>query len=161
MIEVEIINEQNIHPITDSDIELIEKVLKEAAKLEQLTAGEVVVTLVDNQRIQELNQHYRGLDQPTDVLSFAMNEQGEDDLDIIFAEDNQAVVPNMLGDIVISIPRAVEQAEEYGHSFARELGFLTVHGFLHLLGYDHYSPEEESLMLGKQEETLIQLNILR
>ena len=161
MIEVEIINEQNIHPITDSDIELIEKVLKEAAKLEQLTAGEVVVTLVDDQRIQELNQHYRGLDQPTDVLSFAMNEQGEDDLDIIFAEDNQAVVPNMLGDIVISIPRAVEQAEEYGHSFARELGFLTVHGFLHLLGYDHYSPEEESLMLGKQEETLIQLNILR
>jgi len=161
MIEVEIINEQNIHPITDSDIELIEKVLKEAAKLEQLTAGEVVVTLVDNQRIQELNQHYRGLDQPTDVLSFAMNEQGEDDLDIIFAEDDQAVVPNMLGDIVISIPRAVEQAEEYGHSFARELGFLTVHGFLHLLGYDHYSPEEESLMLGKQEETLIQLNILR
>jgi len=161
MIEVEIINEQNIHPITDSDIELIEKVLKEAAKLEQLTAGEVVVTLVDDQRIQELNQHYRGLDQPTDVLSFAMNEQGEDDLDIIFAEDDQAVVPNMLGDIVISIPRAVEQAEEYGHSFARELGFLTVHGFLHLLGYDHYSPEEESLMLGKQEETLIQLNILR
>lgn len=160
MIQIEIVNEQIIKDITEKEKTLIEQVLEQTAKIEELQNGEVVVTLVDNDRIHELNRYYRGIDQPTDVLSFAMNEQGEDEMEIFYDDDIEDV-PNMLGDIVISIPRAIEQAEDYGHTFARELGFLAVHGFLHLLGYDHNNEDEEKEMFAKQETILKQLNLLR
>ena len=98
---------------------LIREVLEKAAQMENIEAGaEVSVTFVDNERIREINRDYRDKDQPTDVISFAMEEMGEGEMEIVGAE-----MPRMLGDLIISIPRAKEQAEEYGHSFDRELGF--------------------------------------
>jgi probable rRNA maturation factor len=104
---------------------------------------------VTNERIHEINREYRDKDAPTDVISFAMEELGEGEIELIGAE-----LPRVLGDIIISIPKAEEQAEEYGHSFIRELGFLSVHGFLHLLGYDHMEKEEEEKMFARQKEIL-------
>lgn len=154
-LDIEFVQELD-QPVGEELLALMEKVLLTAAEMEEVT-GEVVVTLVDNERIQELNRDYRGIDRATDVLSFAMNESGEDELEIIF-EDDEA--PNMLGDIIISVPKALEQADEYGHTLEREMGFLSIHGFLHLLGYDHQDEEQEKEMFGRQEEILahVQLN---
>ncbi len=109
------------------------------------------VTVVDDGAIQALNREYRGLDRPTDVLSFPM-EEGEG---ILAAPDG------FLGDIVISLPRAQAQAEEYGHSLLREISFLTVHGALHLLGWDHMEPEEAGRMYARQEEILQNMGVVR
>lgn len=110
------------------------------------------VIFVDNKYIHELNKTYRGIDRPTDVITFAL----EDEKDIINGSENR-----MLGDVYISLEKAHSQAEEYGHSFKRELSFLAVHGFYHLLGYDHMTPEEEKIMFGKQEEVLQEFDIKR
>lgn len=138
--------------INGRQMELINRLLEYAASLEmgECSNGEVSVTFVSNEAIQELNHSYRGKNAPTDVLSFPMEELGEGEVDITHAPG----IPRMLGDIVISIDKAREQAKEYGHSLERELGFLAVHGFLHLLGYDHMTPEEEKQMFHKQEEIL-------
>lgn len=117
--------------------------------------AEVSVSLVDDGRIHELNREYRGVDRPTDVLSFAMQEESEDEPDVFDLEDE------MLGDIIISVERARAQAEEYGHSFARELVYLAVHGTLHLLGYDHEDEEERREMRQKEEEVMGLLNLTR
>lgn len=159
MLNIEILNEQS-EEITAEQEELIRTCLSAAAEREEV-AGEVVVTLVDDERIHELNRDYRGVDRPTDVLSFAMNETGEGEMEIYMGEEEMDEYPNMLGDIVISIPRTKAQAKEYGHSFERELGFLTVHGFLHLLGYDHNTPQEEQEMFGRQEEILAKIGLTR
>jgi len=97
--------------------------------------GELSVSLVDNKEIHDLNRKYRGIDTPTDVLSFPMDGY-------------------LLGDIVISMEKAVEQAKEYGHGIERELGFLVTHGMLHLLGYDHEDENSEREMFAIQEEIL-------
>lgn len=129
---------------------MIRDLLEQAARMENVEDGtELSVTFVDNKRIQEINRDYRDKDQPTDVISFAMEDMGEGEMEIVGAE-----MPRMLGDLIISIPRTKEQAEEYGHSFDRELGFLALHGFLHLLGYDHMTDEDEKEMFGKQKEIL-------
>lgn len=161
MISIDVINEQEEIAIDDKDVDLIESVIKEAAKLEGIMSGEVVVSLVDNQRIHELNKDYRNIDRPTDVLSFAMNDYVEDDMEIHYDEEEDADFTDTLGDIIISLPKTKEQAEEYGHSFERELGFLAVHGFLHLLGYDHETEEDEKIMFEKQDEVLKNINLLR
>ena len=110
--------------VKEEYMSLIREVL-EKAQMENIEDGaEVSVTFVDNERIREINRDYRDKDQPTDVISFAMEEMGEGEMEIVGAE-----MPRMLGDLIISIPRAKEQAEEYGHSFDRELGFLALHGF--------------------------------
>ncbi|KKI88569.1 rRNA maturation factor [Bacillus sp. SA1-12] len=128
----------------------IEDLLQFAADVENVKQdAELSVTFVTNERIQEINREYRDKDQPTDVISFALEEMGEGELEIVGLEQ-----PPMLGDIIISIPRAREQAIEYGHSFMRELGFLAVHGFLHLLGYDHMNDADEKVMFTKQKEIL-------
>lgn len=124
-----------------------------AAKLDLPEDTEMSITFMDNAGIQEINREYRDKDQPTDVISFANEEVLEDELTIDFGED-QLDLPRDLGDIMISIERAAEQAESYGHSFERELGFLAVHGFLHLNGYDHMTDEEEKEMFGLQKEIL-------
>ncbi|NGY87336.1 rRNA maturation RNase YbeY [Bacillus megaterium] len=135
----------------------LEKLLEAAAIYENLQEdAEVSVTFVDNDRIQEINHQYRHKNQPTDVISFALEEMGEDEMQIIGDE-----MPRVLGDIVISIPKAHEQAEEYNHSFMRELGFLTVHGFLHLLGYDHETSEDEKEMFTRQKDILEQYGLSR
>ncbi|GBF10147.1 MAG: rRNA maturation RNase YbeY [Tepidibacillus sp.] len=159
MIDVDVLDEQEEREILEKEIELVNQVIQTAAELEGITEGEVVVTLVDNKRIHELNRDYRGIDRPTDVLSFALNEPGEDDLDIVY--DEEMDMPTMLGDIVISIPKVIQQAADYGHSFERELGFLTAHGFLHLLGYDHETEEDEKVMFTKQELILEKMKLSR
>ncbi|SFJ08808.1 rRNA maturation RNase YbeY [Thermoflavimicrobium dichotomicum] len=126
----------------------IQKVLERAAEVEELPTVDVSLLIVDNQTIHKLNREHRGVDRPTDVLSFPLWEPDEE---WVIAEDEETVP---LGDIVISLPKAKEQAEEYGHSLARELGFLAVHGFLHLLGYDHETKEQEEEMFARQEEIL-------
>ncbi|WP_078597217.1 rRNA maturation RNase YbeY [Evansella clarkii] len=129
-------------------LNLVADVLDTAMKMEGIKENsELSVTFVNNEQIQELNRDYRGKDEPTDVLSFALNE-GEDD------EVAVEGMPDLLGDIVISVPRAEQQAEEYGHDIKRELCFLAVHGFLHLLGYDHGDEAQEKSMFSRQEEIL-------
>ncbi|WP_094700349.1 rRNA maturation RNase YbeY [Brevibacillus laterosporus] len=159
MLTIEIVNEQD-EEITQEHQQLIEECLQKAAQFEEIT-GEVVITLVNNERIHELNRDYRGVDRPTDVLSFALNEEGEGDMEIFVEESEFDDYPNMLGDIIISIQRTKEQAQDYGHSFERELGFLAVHGFLHLIGYDHGTPEEEKEMFTRQENILQEVGLTR
>ena len=103
---------------------------------------------MDNEQIHELNAKYRNIDAPTDVLSFPLGENNEYDR-------NEETGAMTLGDIVISIPKAVEQAERYGHSFQREVGFLTVHSMLHLLGYDHETDKIEALRMREKEEAIM------
>lgn len=136
--------------------EMIQNLLEIAAKREEVAEAEMSITFVTNERIQELNATYRGKNQPTDVISFAMEDMGEGEEELVAAD-----MPRMLGDIVISIPRTKEQADEYGHSFMRELGFLSVHGFLHLLGYDHMNEADEKIMFGKQKEILDEFGLHR
>ena len=142
--------------LAEKDLEFVEKVLQHAAAEEAVGDAEVSVTFVTNSAIQEINKEYRGKDAPTDVISFAMEEHGEGEPEIIGSAE-----PRILGDIIISLDRTKEQAADYGHSFERELGFLAVHGFLHLLGYDHMTEEDEKKMFSKQEEILSSLGITR
>lgn len=114
----------------------------------------VSVTLVDNATIHELNREHRNVDRPTDVLSFSQLE-GEEMADLPPGE------PMPIGDLVVSLERCQEQAEEYGHSFERELGFLVSHGTLHLLGYDHQTPADEAEMMAKSEAVLAELGLSR
>ena len=110
--------------------------------------AEVSVTFVDNEKIHELNLKHRNIDRETDVLSFPLGENGVYDVDL----DTGA---KLLGDIVISIPKAMEQAEEYNHSLQREIGFLTVHSMLHLLGYDHVDGGLQQVHMREKEETVL------
>jgi probable rRNA maturation factor len=151
-------NEQDNYPINPVLIEQLEKLLHLAGQQEAVTEGEVALSFVTDEEIHDLNKTYRGIDRPTDVLSFAMRESGEDELEILYDEIKE-IEP--LGDIIISIPRAIAQSEEYGHSVEREIGFLFVHGFLHLIGYDHGSEEDEKVMFAKQEEILLQAGLTR
>ncbi|MGG7619841.1 rRNA maturation RNase YbeY [Bacillus coreaensis] len=138
-------------------IEQIEDLLNLAQKKLQITDPcELSVTFVDNNRIQEINREYRGKDMPTDVISFALEELGEGEIQI-----SGANMPRVLGDIIISTDRAREQATDYGHSVERELGFLAVHGFLHLLGYDHETEAEEKEMFDLQRSILDEYGLRR
>ncbi|MCM3566575.1 rRNA maturation RNase YbeY [Neobacillus mesonae] len=135
----------------------IERLLNFAAqKLNIEDHSEVSITYVTNEKIQEINREYRDKDAPTDVISFAMEELGEGEVKPVGTE-----LPRILGDIIISVPRAREQAEEYGHDFKRELGFLAVHGFLHLLGYDHMTEADEKEMFTLQKEILNEYGLKR
>lgn len=148
------------HYLTSDQLLLIEEVLQLAGqKLKRSDQDELDVTLVDNPTIQTLNRDYRGKDQVTDVLSFALME-GEEPVD--WSNLSETVdYPTHLGDIIIAYQRAVDQAEEYGHSIDRELAFLAVHGFLHLNGYDHQTQEEELEMFRIQEEVLEDYGLTR
>ncbi|MBO0460647.1 MULTISPECIES: rRNA maturation RNase YbeY [Enterococcus] len=150
--DITFIDETNT--VSETKIKEIEELLQFAAKKLSLSdETEMSVTFMDNPSIQEINRTYRGKDAPTDVISFALEDEVEDEIPVIFEEDDEPM-PRVLGDIMISIDRAKEQAEEYGHSYDRELGFLAVHGFLHINGYDHMTPEDEAEMFGLQKEIL-------
>lgn len=137
--------------------DLLNRILQFAAQKENVSKEtEVSIIIVDNETIQKINRDYRGKDAVTDVISFAMQERHEDEIDIIGMD-----LPIILGDIVISIERAKEQARTYEHSFARELCFLAVHGFLHLLGYDHMNDEDERIMNERQEDILGEFGLER
>ena len=127
---------------------VVEKVLVE----EKVVADvDVYITLTNNQEIHKINLEYRNVDRPTDVLSFPMYERDEI---ANLKEDTQDEIEKILGDIIVSIEKVKEQAEEYGHSFERELAYLVTHGMLHLLGYDHMNTEDEKVMFSKQEMIL-------
>ncbi len=148
-------NELEIFNQTDKDIpelETVKKVLEYAIKKEHLDHVIFNVIIVDNSYIHELNRDYRNIDRETDVITFAL----EDEKDMVEPDGER-----ILGDIYISIDKAISQAEEYGHSLLRELSFLAVHGFYHLLGYDHQTEEEEKVMFAKQEEVLHDCKIER
>lgn len=148
-------NELEIFNQTDeeiSELETVKDVLNYAIKKENLENVIFNVIIVDNNYIHELNKNYRHIDRETDVITFAL----EDEKDMVIPDDER-----VLGDIYISIDKARSQAKEYGHSLLRELSFLAVHGFYHLLGYDHMTEEEEKIMFSKQEEVLHECNIER
>jgi probable rRNA maturation factor len=173
-------------PFEESWRGLLERLLGIAGKMEGVEEGVVTLTLTDDEGIRKLNREFRGLDKPTDVLSFPMREAGEEPV-IRYADEYETVDADAdaaggeageeeeedgeteaydpfeepLGDIVISVPRMYAQAEEYGHSAERELGFLFVHGFLHLLGYDHGNEAEEKEMFAKQEAVLAEAGLAR
>lgn len=145
-------NEVGIFNETNSEIKELEdlkKVIDKALEIEKVNNVEFNIIIVDNDRIHEINRQYRNKDMPTDVISFAL----EDD----------DVFPNLevrvLGDIYISLDKVYEQSKSYGHSFFRELSFLTVHGILHLLGYDHMNEVDEKEMFSRQELILNEAGI--
>jgi len=144
--------------LTDEQIQLVESILQYAAEAEAIEEpSELSVTFLTNAEIHDINREWRGKDAPTDVISFAFDEMGEEEMDFELDEDE----PRLLGDLIISVERCREQAADYGHSFERELGFLAIHGFLHLLGYDHMTTEEEAVMTARQEEVLAHFELKR
>ena len=137
-------NQIEIIKLVDEEIkELkdVEDVINIAIKNQKLDKLEFNIIIVDNNYIHELNRDYRGIDRPTDVITFAL----EDNKDFVEIDHR------ILGDIYISIDKAISQAEEYGHDLKREICFLAVHGFLHLLGYDHMNEADEKVMFSLQE----------
>lgn len=162
MTELLIENEQDKLEITEEIEDMIQSVCDMALKTEDCNFdAEVSITFTDNENIHKINLEHRGIDRPTDVLSFPMIEFDEDgNADSLDFEYDGDLV--MLGDIVISTEQAVLQAKEFGHSIKRELAFLCAHSMLHLLGYDHeVSEEDEKIMFQKQEDILNRLNITR
>lgn len=174
---VDIIDDQAY--LASGQEKLLHEVIEAAAKYLNLPEGiELDLSIVSNEEIQVLNRDYRGLDKPTDVLSFALTEvsseydvdfahldlaeeaEETEDLEETEFQDEEAI-PQHLGDIIISYPRAQEQAQDYGHSLDRELAFLAVHGFLHLNGYDHQTEEEAQEMFKIQEEVLTTYGLTR
>ena len=156
-----------MYEITYLDIEekeeydrTIKKVVEKCFEEEDMQDSKlyITITLTNEQNIKEINNKYRNIDKETDVLSFPMFER----------EELEKIIKNkiydhedVLGDIVISIPRVEMQAEEYGHSFERELSYMVVHGFYHLMGYDHMEEKEKEEMRAKEEQVLNKLNITR
>ena len=144
----EIFNKTNYDLKKETD--KLYELLAFALKREKLDNVEFDVIFVDSNTIHDINKTYRNVDRVTDVISFALEDNKTIELD-----------HRLLGDIYICVERAEEQAKEYGHSFLRELAFLTIHGLLHLLGYDHMEKEEEKIMFQKQEDILNEFGIRR
>lgn len=144
---------------------IIYNVISECFKIEKLenTKLYICVTLTNPEEIRKINKKYRDIDKETDVLSFPMFEK-EDINDILknaSFENGELRGYDILGDILISIEQVKKQAEEYGHSFERELSYMVVHGFYHLMGYDHIEPEDKAIMRPKEEKILNKLKITR
>ena len=148
MNQIEIINESKEEI---KELEVLSDLLEFAANKQQVKDVVFNIIIVDNEYIHQLNKTYRGVDRPTDVISFALEDNGACETEF----------GRILGDIYISIDQARIQAKEYGHSLKRELAFLSIHGFLHLLGYDHMTEEEEKEMFGRQEWILNEYGIKR
>ena len=162
---IEIVDETGL--VSEEIIKQTQDILEFAAQKTGKEKKEMAVTVVTNERSHELNLEYRDTDRPTDVISLAYTPE----LDIAVDEEDLLNHPELaemlddfdayIGELFISVDKAREQAEEYGHSFEREMGFLAVHGFLHINGYDHYTPEEEAEMFGLQEEILTAYGLTR
>lgn len=153
--------------VSEEILKQTQEILEFAAQKTGKEKKEMAVTFVSNERSHELNLEYRDTDRPTDVISLEYKPE----LDIAVDEEDLLDHPELaemledfdayIGELFISVDKAREQAEEYGHSFEREMGFLAVHGFLHINGYDHYTPEEEAEMFGIQEEILTAYGLTR
>ncbi|OKZ76965.1 MAG: rRNA maturation RNase YbeY [Clostridium sp. 27_14] len=138
----------------------IKKVLEECYKTENLTNSKLIITitLTTPEKIRQINNEYRQIDKATDVLSFPMFEKTELDEKI---KKQEFLHEDVLGDIIISVQKVEEQAKEYGHSFERELSYMVVHGFYHLMGYDHIEEKDKIIMRPKEENVLSKLGITR
>ncbi len=139
---------------------IVKKVLEQCFKEEDMLDSKlyITITFTTPQNIKEINKKYRNIDKATDVLSFPMFEKDELETKI---KNKDYVCEDVLGDIIISIEKVQEQAEEYGHSFERELSYMIVHGFYHLMGYDHIKEEDKKVMRPKEEKVLNDLKIKR
>lgn len=137
-------------------INILNKVLEKCFEVESLNGKNLYINIVltTPKNIREMNKEHRNIDKETDVLSFPMFEKEE-------LEKRNNLIKDVLGDVVISVDRVKEQAKEYGHSFERELAYMTVHGFYHLMGYDHMQEDDKTLMRQKEENVLEQLQILK
>lgn len=154
MVEVNYINDQDKHIIPEDMEPLLENLIMRVIEEEGLEKmSEVSVLFVDNEKIRVMNRDYRDKDSATDVLSFPQYD------DVIRESEKEMHV--LLGDIVISLERAMEQAEEFGHSLTRELCYLTVHSMFHLFGYDHMEEDEKTIMREKEEKILSAAGITR
>ena len=146
---------ENNYTIVDNDLykdyAYLDKVIAKTLETENVTGAVFSIIFVTLEEIHELNRQYRGIDRPTDVISFALEDSA----------DFEVTGLRVLGDIYISLDKAKSQAEEYGHSLKRELCFLAVHGMLHLLGYDHMKKDEEEIMFNLQDEILESAGITR
>lgn len=152
MLTMDFIDEQQV--IDEDTKNQIESLLTFAAKKENITEeAELSISFVDEEEIQAINRDYRDKDKVTDVISFSL-EEDEPEIEGID-------MPRVLGDIIICLEVAKEQAESYNHSLSRELGFLALHGFLHLLGYDHMTEEDEKEMFSRQDEILNEFGLTR
>ncbi len=148
-VKVNILNQQNKVKVPTGVRMLIRRCCHAVLELEKFDgSAEVSVSFVDNEQIHKLNKEYRDIDKPTDVLSFPLGENGKYD-------KNPDTDAYMLGDIVISVEKAIEQAEEYGHTLQREIGYLTVHSMLHLMGYDHVDGGVEAVRMREKEENVL------
>ena len=148
-VKVIISNEQNEFKIPAGVRMLVRRCCTAVLAMEDFEGkAEVSVMFVDDDTIHQLNKQHRDIDRATDVLSFPLGENGVYDI-------NNDTGAKLLGDIVISIPHALDQADRYGHSLQREIGFLTVHSMLHLLGYDHVNGGIESVRMREKEETVL------
>lgn len=156
-----------MYEIVYSDIEqnkkyenIIKKVISKCFEEESIQDFKLYITIIltTPKNIQEINKEYRNIDKSTDVLSFPMFEKDELEEKII---KNDFYYEDILGDIIISIPKVIEQSREYGHSFERELSYMLVHGFYHLMGYDHIQEKDKKIMRPKEEKILRELKIER
>lgn len=140
-------------------LDLINTVIETAFKEENLINSNIYINIIltNPENIKQTNKQYRNIDKETDVLSFPMFERAE----IEMIKDNKNTIQEVLGDVMISIERVKQQAEEYGHSFERELAYMLIHGFYHLMGYDHIEEEDKIEMREKEEKVLNKLNITR
>lgn len=161
-------NRQNKKDVNEEFVEIINKVCDYALEEEEVEVPyQISVLFVDNDEIKEINRETRGIDKATDVLSFPMLDYPKDKVfkevyknkqfDEIYLDGEELV----LGDIVLSLEKAMEQSEEYNHSYEREAAYLVVHSILHLLGYDHMEEDEKKIMRKREEEILEGLNITR
>lgn len=160
--DLSIENMQNKVEFTDSMEKLLKNTVESALAQEGFEYdAELSIMLVDDERIREINNEYRNVDSPTDVLSFPIVDMREGKIlsDIGDTDLDDGLL--LLGDIIISLETALRQSKEYGHSLERELAFLTSHGVYHLLGYDHMCQEDEEKMIGKQEKLLEQMGLPR
>ena len=139
---------------------IVKKVLNKCFEEEGLLDSKLIITITFTtpEEIRKINKKYRKIDRATDVLSFPMFEKDELDEKI---KNKDFLYEDVLGDIIISIDKVREQAEEYGHSFERELSYMLVHGFYHLMGYDHIEEEDKKIMRPKEEKILNELKITR
>ena len=150
-------------PENDEYKQIIKKVVEKCFIEENLLKTNLYlnVILTNPETIRKTNKQYRELDKETDVLSFPMFQKDEIDNLIKESQTKQEVVEDVLGDIMVSIPRVIEQANEYGHSVERELAYMIIHGFYHVMGYDHIKEEDKVIMRPKEENILNKLNITR
>jgi probable rRNA maturation factor len=154
LIEINCVNDQDKIEIPEEIEGILEQVILETLNHEKIDKFcEISILFVDNGKIRDLNRDYRDNDKETDVLSFPQYESIE--------EINGEGEFILLGDVVISLEKALEQSKEYGHSFIREISYLTVHSILHLLGYDHMKDGEKKIMRDKEEAILEELEIFR